>query len=64
MGTPTTVGVNDDLTSSKTGVTLGTTDDEKTGRLDLVSVSVQSYYVVFVENLRGRRSCHQASSRG
>ena len=64
VGTPTTVGVNDDLTSSKTGVTLGTTDDEKTGGLDLVSVSIQSNYVVFVRNLRGRRSCHQASSRG
>ena len=64
VSTPATVGVNDDLTASKTGVTLGTTDDEKTGGLDLVSVSIQSNYVVFVRNLRGRRSCHQASSRG
>jgi hypothetical protein len=30
VGTPTTVGVNDDLTASETGVTLGTTDDEET----------------------------------
>ena len=35
VGTPTTVGVDDDLAASKTGVTLGTTDDEETGRLDL-----------------------------
>ena len=35
VGTPATVGVDDDLTASKTGITLGTTDDEETGRLDL-----------------------------
>lgn len=33
--TPSTVGVNDDLTASKTGITLGTSNDEETGRLDL-----------------------------
>ncbi len=36
MGTPTTVGVDDDLTASETGVTLGTTDDEQTRGLDVV----------------------------
>jgi len=30
VGTPTTIGVNDDLTASQTGITLGTTDDEET----------------------------------
>ena len=30
VGTPTTVGVDNDLTSSKTGITLGTTNDEET----------------------------------
>lgn len=35
VGTPATVGVDDDLTASKTGVTLGTTNDEVAGGLDL-----------------------------
>lgn len=30
VGTPTTVGVDNDLTASKTGITLGTTNDEET----------------------------------
>lgn len=39
VSTPTTVGVDNDLTASKTGITLGTTDDEETGGLDLNDVS-------------------------
>jgi hypothetical protein len=35
VGTPATVGVNDDLAASKTGVTLRATNDEVAGRLDL-----------------------------
>ena len=35
VGTPATVGVDDDLTASETGVTLGTTDDEEARGLDL-----------------------------
>lgn len=35
VGTPTTVGVDNDLTASQTGVTLGTTDDEEARGLDL-----------------------------
>lgn len=35
VGTPATVGVDDDLAASKTGVTLGTTNDEVTRGLDL-----------------------------
>lgn len=35
VGTPATVGVDDDLTASQTGVTLGTTDDEEARGLDL-----------------------------
>lgn len=36
VGTPSTVGVNNDLTASETGVTLGTTNDEQTRGLDVV----------------------------
>ena len=35
VSTPATVGVNDDLTASKTGVTLGTTNDEVARGLNL-----------------------------
>lgn len=35
VGTPATVGVNDDLAASKTGITLRTTNDEETGGLNL-----------------------------
>ena len=35
VGTPATVGVDNDLTAGKTSVTLRTTDDEETGGLDL-----------------------------
>lgn len=40
VGTPTAVGVDDDLTAGETGVTLGTTDDEKAGWLDVVDSAV------------------------
>lgn len=36
VGTPTTVGVDDDLSTGQTGVTLGTTDDESARGLDVV----------------------------
>jgi hypothetical protein len=36
VGAPTTVGVDDDLAASQTGVTLGTTDDEEARGLDLL----------------------------
>jgi len=35
VSAPTTVGVNNDLATSETGVTLGTTDDEETRGLNL-----------------------------
>ncbi len=35
VGTPATVGVDDDLAAGEAGVTLGTTDDEEAGGLDL-----------------------------
>lgn len=35
VGTPATVGVDDDLAAGETGVTLRSTDDEETGGLDL-----------------------------
>lgn len=40
VGTPTTVGVDDDLTASETGVTLGSTDDEAAGGLEVVDSAV------------------------
>ena len=36
MGTPATVGVDNDLTAGQTGVTLGTTNDEEARGLDLL----------------------------
>ena len=35
VGTPATVGIDDDLAAGQTGVTLRTANDEETGRLDL-----------------------------
>jgi hypothetical protein len=35
VGTPTAVGVNNDLATSQAGVTLGTADDEEARGLDL-----------------------------
>lgn len=35
VGTPATVGVDDDLTAGQTSITLGTTNDEEAGGLDL-----------------------------
>lgn len=40
VGTPTTVGVDNDLSTSETGVTLRTTNDKSAGRLDVVDDSV------------------------
>lgn len=40
VSTPTTVGVDDDLTAGETGVTLGTTDDEAAGGLEVVDGAV------------------------
>jgi hypothetical protein len=41
VGTPTTVGVDNDLAASETGITLGTANDEETRGLDLGTVSVR-----------------------
>lgn len=35
VGSPTTIGVNDDLTASQSSITLRSADNETTGRLDL-----------------------------
>lgn len=40
VGTPTTVGVDNDLTAGQTGITLGTTNDEAARGLDLEHVLV------------------------
>ncbi len=42
VGTPAAVGVDDDLAASETGVTLWATDDEETGRLNLLKVSAEN----------------------
>ena len=47
VGTPATVGVNDDLTAGKTSVTLGTTNDEVARGLDLEGVSDDREHEVF-----------------
>jgi hypothetical protein len=39
VGTPTTVGVNDDLTAGQTSITLWTSNDEESGGLNLSAVS-------------------------
>lgn len=40
MGTPATVGVDNDLTTSQTSITLGTTDDKEARGLDLIAMLV------------------------
>lgn len=40
VSTPATVGVDNDLTAGQTGVTLGTTDDEAAGGLEVVNSTV------------------------
>ena len=40
VGTPATVGVDDDLAASETGITLGATNDKEARGLDLGSVSM------------------------
>lgn len=40
VGTPATVGVDDNLAASETGITLGTTNNEETRGLDLESVRI------------------------
>ena len=35
VGTPSSVGVDNDLATGQTGITLGTTNDKEAGRLDL-----------------------------
>ena len=37
MGTPTTVGIDDDFTTCDTSVTLRSTNDESTGRLNVIN---------------------------
>lgn len=35
MGTPTTISINYDLAASETGITLGSTSDEQSTRVDM-----------------------------
>lgn len=65
VGTPATVGVDDDLTAGQTGVTLGTADDEEAGGLDLRPVSGCPTNLIITicgsDYLRGRWSSHQCT---
>lgn len=56
VGTPTTVGVDNDLTACETGVTLRTTDNEATGGLDLdIGVNQTEIFFRHIKlSLRGR----------
>jgi len=60
VSTPATVRVDDDLAASETGITLGTTDDEETGGLDLDILLAPEFQEreKVLPNLRGKRSCH------
>ena len=49
VGTPATVGVDDDLAASETGITLGTTDDEAAGGLDLQGAIMSSRFSENIE---------------
>ena len=60
MGTPSTVGVDDDLAAGETCVTLGTADDEETGGLDLLVVSHDELKVER-EVLRGTWCAHRGT---
>ena len=64
VSTPATVGVNDDLTASKTGVTLGTTNDEVARGLNLRFVSWSSKQGAMWQYVRGRWSCRRGTWRG
>jgi len=64
VGTPPTVGVDNDLTSGETSITLRTTNDELARGLDLgknVSFEVKNLDDLLI--LRGRRSCRQGTSK-
>lgn len=43
MGAPSSIGIDDDLTTSQTSITLRTTNDEATRGLDLVFVRQESF---------------------
>lgn len=62
VGTPATVRVNDDLAAGQTGITLGTTNDKETRRLDL-SMLIKDCVSVR-KNLRGRWSYRRGTARG
>jgi hypothetical protein len=64
VGTPATVGVNNDLAASKTGVTLGTTNDEVARGLNLRCVSDCGGRKKLQNHSRGRWSSHRGTWRG
>ena len=55
VSTPSAISIDDDLSPGQTGVTLGATDDEQAGRLDLWSIS-QSQNVKSNKILHGKWS--------
>ena len=64
VGSPSTVGVDDDLTAGETGVTLRTTDDEEARWLDLDCVSSWKEVFGYVHDSHGRQSCRRGGGLG
>lgn len=64
VSTPTTVGVDNDLATSQTGITLRSTDDEQARWLDLRGISNGIDSSAAKRDLRGRWSCRQGSWQG
>ena len=62
VGSPSAVCVDDDLAASETGVTLGTTDNEEAGGLDLIGLANIGKRRELV--VRGRQSCHRGTWTG
>lgn len=65
VSSPATVGVDNDLAASETGITLGTTNDEETRGLDLFALVSQMIRVELRYSfyLRGRWCCRRGTSR-
>ena len=63
VGSPASVGVDNDLTTGQTGITLGSTNDEEARGLDLADVSKRSWPLMKM-NLRGTRSSRRGTWRG
>lgn len=64
MGAPTTIGVNDDLTSSQTSITLRSANDELARGLDLALYQHRIDVATVQMDLRGIQSSCQGNGQG